>query len=80
MGKGEQGKSSCEVCGKNEECCFEVHLGGEIHVFDSFECAISGLMPRCSKCGSILLSPGIQFQGMLYCSYACVGVYNMQET
>ena len=74
-----EGNLSCEVCGKVQERCFEVHLGGERHVFDSFECAILALMPTCSSCGSLLLSPGIQFENRLYCSYACAGAYASQE-
>ena len=74
-----EGKLSCEVCGKDQERCFEVHLGGERHVFDSFECAIRGLMPKCSSCGSMLLGPGLLFENMHYCSYSCASAYATQE-
>lgn len=30
----------CEVCGNDYDKPIEVALGGETHVFDSFECAI----------------------------------------
>lgn len=74
-----QGRSSCEVCGKTRERCFEVHLGGERHVFDSFECAVRGLMPVCDRCGSVLLGPGIQIESSLYCSYSCAASCSTRE-
>jgi hypothetical protein len=64
----------CEVCGKSSDRCFEVHLGGERHVFDSFECAIHGLMPTCPLCGSMVLGSGVQVGNKLYCSYACASL------
>lgn len=74
-----QGQASCEVCGKNQEQCFEVHLGGERHVFDSFECAIRGLMPKCELCGSLILGPGVQVENMSYCSHLCANLYSVRE-
>lgn len=61
----------CEVCGKNQEKCFEVHLGGERHIFDSFECASRGLLPTCSQCGRVIIDSGVQIGGLLYCTYPC---------
>ena len=69
----------CEVCGKRVDRSFEVHLGGEKHVFDSFECAVRGLMPKCCLCGSLLLGPGVQIGDRLYCSSFCASLYNTQE-
>ena len=74
-----QGNASCEVCGKSEDRCFEVHLGGERHVFDSFECAIRGLIPQCPLCGSVILGPGIQVGDKQYCSYACASLPSAVE-
>jgi hypothetical protein len=69
-----KGNASCEVCGKSEDCCFEVHLGGERHIFDSFECAVRGLMPVCPLCGSMILGSGVQGGDRMYCSHACASV------
>jgi hypothetical protein len=71
---GAQRKASCEVCGNAAERCFEVLLGGERHVFDSFECAIRGLLPNCPLCGSLILGTGVQVGSHLYCSHACASV------
>lgn len=73
-----QGKDSCEVCGKEQEHYFEVHLGGERHVFDSFECAINGLMPRCGLCGGLVAHSGVMVDGVLYCGQSCAGFYNLR--
>ena len=69
----------CEVCGKGGDHCFEVHLGGERHIFDSFECAIRGLMPICPLCGSMILGSGVQVGDQLYCSHACASLTSVVE-
>lgn len=74
-----QGIESCEVCGKELGDSFEVHLGGRRHVFDSFECAMRGLMPRCSICGGIVLNTGLRIEDRLYCGEACAGSSSLQE-
>lgn len=74
-----QGKLSCEVCGKSQDHYLEVHLGGEKHVFDSFECAIRGLTPRCTLCGCMLLGPGVQVGDRLYCSHVCADLSSTVE-
>jgi len=37
--------ATCEVCGNVYDKCFELKIGGQTHVFDSFECAIHALAP-----------------------------------
>jgi hypothetical protein len=74
-----QGKTSCEVCGKSDERCFAVHLGGKRHVFDSFECAMRGLLPTCPLCGNPLLGPGVEVEDQLYCSQSCASLSDSVE-
>ena len=69
----------CEVCGNGEGRCFEVHLGGEKHVFDSFECATRCLLPRCARCECQILNPGVQIGEWLYCSYSCASLSSGAE-
>ena len=38
----------CETCGNHYDKAFEVVLDGQRHVFDSFECAIERVAPRCA--------------------------------
>jgi hypothetical protein len=73
-----QGKA-CEVCGESREQCFEVHLGGQKHVFDSFECAMRGLMPKCALCGCLILGPGVQDENISYCSHLCANTHRVYE-
>lgn len=73
------GKASCEVCGKDEEECFEILLGGERHVFDSFECAMHALTPICAFCGCQVLGHGIQVESTFYCSNLCANLHTVRE-
>lgn len=61
----------CEVCGNHYDKSFEVHLGGETHVFDSFECAIHALAPRCHHCDCRIVGHGIEAGGVMYCCTHC---------
>lgn len=76
--KNVQGRVRCEVCGKNDRC-FEVRLGGQKHVFDSFECAMRAFAPHCGHCGCELLGHGIVLGDTIYCSYACVNGAHARE-
>lgn len=61
----------CEVCGNDYELAFEVIAAGESHVFDSFECAIHRLAPRCERCGVIMIGHGHEVEGRMYCCGRC---------
>lgn len=61
----------CEVCGNVYDKSFEVHLNGEIHIFDSFECAIHALAPVCSHCGCKIVGHGVEANGVFYCCAHC---------
>ena len=61
----------CEVCGNDYHRSFEVLAAGERHVFDSFECAIDRLAPRCEHCGIKVVGYGIEADGLIYCCAHC---------
>ena len=42
--------ATCDLCGNDYDKAFTVTLGGTTHTFDSFECAIHMLAPRCEHC------------------------------
>jgi hypothetical protein len=42
-------------------------VGGERHVFDSFECAIHAVAPRCEHCECRIIAHGIGAGDALYC-------------
>jgi len=61
----------CEVCGNDYELAFEVHTQGAVHVFDSFECAISRLAPICEHCSCRVIGHGVEYGRRWYCSAHC---------
>jgi nitrite reductase/ring-hydroxylating ferredoxin subunit len=63
----------CEVCGNDYDKAFEISLGGEGHVFDSFECAIHALAPRCEHCGCAIVGHGVEANGTVFCCAHCAG-------
>jgi hypothetical protein len=68
--KNVTGCTGCEVCGKNSEC-FEVYLGSVKHIFDSFECAMSAMLPTCAYCRCQIIGEVIQLGNAIFCSYGC---------
>lgn len=62
---------TCEVCGNRYDKSFEVHLGGNRHVFDSFECAIHLLAPTCQHCGCKVIGHGTEVAGEFFCCAHC---------
>ena len=72
--------AKCEVCGNNYDKSFEVRLGGETHVFDSFECAIHVLAPTCAHCGCTIIGHGMEVgDGKFYCCAHCASQHGVDE-
>lgn len=61
----------CETCDNEYDKTFEVTMAGARHVFDSFECAIHALAPRCSRCGLRIIGHGVEAPGVVFCSAHC---------
>lgn len=61
----------CETCGNDYDKSFEVIMQGKHHTFDSFECAIHALAPRCEHCGISIVGHGVEARGRFYCSAHC---------
>ena len=61
----------CEVCGNHYDKAFEVIADDGSHVFDCFACAIQALAPRCARCGTIIISLGMESAGDFYCCAHC---------
>lgn len=57
----------CEVCGNDYDRTFDVHIAGEVHTFDSFECAAHRVAPACEHCGCRILGHGVQSGGSIFC-------------
>jgi hypothetical protein len=72
----------CEVCGNDYDKAFEVVTDGEHHTFDSFECAIHALAPRCGHCDCHVIGHGVEANGEIYCCAHCAemsGVAGVQD-
>jgi hypothetical protein len=63
----------CETCGNDYDKTFEIRRDGERHVFDSFECAIETMAPRCEQCGCRVIGHGVEASGRVYCCAHCAG-------
>ena len=63
--------AQCEVCGNDYDKSFEIRASGGTHTFDSFECAIHKLAPRCAHCGCRIVGHGVEASGTMYCCANC---------
>jgi hypothetical protein len=63
--------ATCEQCGNDYDKAFEVTAAGQSHTFDSFECAIQKMAPRCERCGCTVIGHGMEVDGRFYCCANC---------
>jgi hypothetical protein len=64
--------AACEVCGNEYWMPFEVRtVGGDVYVFDSFECAIQRLAPICEHCQCRMIGHGVEVEGRFFCCGHC---------
>jgi hypothetical protein len=61
----------CETCGNEYDKAFEVVMAGTSHTFDSFECAIQALAPRCAHCDCRVIGHGVEAGGRIFCCASC---------
>lgn len=62
----------CEICGNDYDKAFTVTLyNGDEHTFDSFECAIYAVAPRCHHCGVPIAGHGLERGGLFFCCDHC---------
>lgn len=74
--------ATCEVCGNGYDKAFRVVVQGASHTFDSFECAIEKLAPRCNHCGCRVIGHGMEDAGRIFCCAHCAkesGVNQMKD-
>ena len=69
----------CEACGNDYDKTFEVVKDGARHVFDSFECAIERLAPRCVTCGLRVIGHGVEKDADIFCCAHCAEQAGVQE-
>lgn len=61
----------CEVCGNEYDKTFQVIKNGKTHTFDSFECAMHALAPRCEHCSVRVVGHGLEIDGRVFCCNHC---------
>jgi hypothetical protein len=61
----------CECCGNEYDKPITVEAGGARHVFDSFECAIHIMAPKCEHCRAHIIGHGVQADGHMFCCAHC---------
>ena len=62
----------CATCGNDYDKAFQVTKGGNTMTFDSFECAIEALAPRCAHCNCRVIGHGVEAaEGVIYCCAHC---------
>jgi hypothetical protein len=69
----------CETCGNDYDKAFQITLAGQSHMFDSFECAIQVLAPRCAHCGCRIIGHGVEAQGAIFCCAHCAAQMGAAE-
>ena len=73
----------CEHCGNDYDKAFQISMNGGTHVFDSFECAIHALAPKCAHCGCKIIGHGVEVgDGEFYCCAHCAsehGAHNLKD-
>ena len=63
--------AKCDVCGNDYDKSFEIRGPRGDGTFDSFECAIHKLAPKCEHCGCSVIGHGIEADGKFYCCANC---------
>lgn len=61
----------CDVCGNNYDKAFQVFRGEETYTFDSMECAVQLIAPRCANCECRILGHGVESNGIFFCCAHC---------
>ncbi|MDN6556755.1 MAG: hypothetical protein L0K74_09695 [Acidipropionibacterium acidipropionici] len=61
----------CQVCGNDYDRPLAVTQGNRSGIYDSFECAIHEMAPRCMHCGCQILGHGVQVDSEIFCCAHC---------
>ncbi|MEK9500227.1 hypothetical protein [Gaopeijia maritima] len=61
----------CTRCGNHYDKSFDIVMDGATHTFDSFECAIATLAPRCEHCETTVIGHGLEADGRIFCCDHC---------
>jgi hypothetical protein len=65
--------AKCDLCGNDYDKAFQVTRAGRSWTFDSFECAIEMMAPKCAHCGCKIIGHGMEKDEDLFCCAHCAG-------
>jgi len=72
--------ATCDSCGNEYDKPLEITKDGQTHTFDSFECAINKLAPRCDHCGVTIIGHGLEAgDGRFFCCAHCAKQAGVEE-
>jgi len=72
--------ATCDSCGNDYDKPLEITKDGQTHTFDSFECAIHKLAPRCDHCGVTIIGHGLEAgDGRFFCCAHCAKQAGVEE-
>ena len=64
--------AKCDMCGNDYDRAFRIITAqGKTYTFDSFECAIHTVAPKCEHCGCMIIGHGVEAGGAMYCCAHC---------
>lgn len=63
--------AKCAHCGNEYDKTFEIKRDGKTLAFDSFECAIHVMAPKCNHCGCSVIGHGLESGGKIFCCAHC---------
>ncbi|MFT0851009.1 hypothetical protein VRY85_09525 [Achromobacter sp. F4_2707] len=69
----------CDSCGNDYDKSFQITLSGQTYTFDSFECAIHKMAPRCEHCHVPIIGHGLEQSGRMFCCAHCAGQQNVTQ-
>jgi hypothetical protein len=72
----------CDVCGNDYDKAMRISQGSRTMTFDSFECAIQALAPKCAHCDCRIIGHGIEAKGNIYCCAHCAkseGIHGVSD-
>jgi hypothetical protein len=63
--------AKCDQCGNDYDKSFKVIVSDNSYNFDSFECAINKVAPKCAHCGCRIVGHGMEADGKFFCCAHC---------
>lgn len=63
--------AQCDVCGNDYDKAFKVTQQDRSMTFDSFECAIHAMAPRCAHCQCPVIGHGVEVHDEIFCCAHC---------